>query len=76
MTEPIRIGDRVKIFLDSKFGMSKGWFEGTVFKIDPYSDHRSFYWVELDADAQAILGIKQISVFNPKNIHKLDGEKT
>jgi|GEM_PF-1136305 len=52
-------------------GMSAGWFDGTVFKIDPYSGHRSFYWVELDADAQAILGIKQISIFNPKNIHRI-----
>ena len=71
MIEEIRIGDRVKIFLDSKFQNSEGWFEGTVFKIDPYSEHRSFYWVQLDEDAQAILGIKQISIFNPKNIQKL-----
>ena len=71
MTENIQLGDRVKIFLDSKFQKSEGWFEGTVFKIDPYSEHRSFYWVELDKDDQAILGIKQISVFNPKNIQKL-----
>ncbi len=71
MTEEIRIGDRVKVFLDSKFQQNEGWFEGTIFKIDPYSEHRSFYWVELDEDAQAILSIKQISIFNPKNIQKL-----
>ena len=71
MSESIRVGDRVKIFLDSRIAKREGWFEGAVVKIDPYSDHRNFYWVELDADAQAILGIKQISVFNPKNIKRI-----
>ena len=71
MTETILVGDRVKIYLDSKFGDKEDWYEGTVFKIDPYSEHRSFYWVELDEDAQALLGIKQLSVLNPKNIKKL-----
>ncbi len=71
MTDAIQVGDRVKIFLDSKFGINSGWFTGTVIKIDPYSDHRSFYWVELDDDVQSMLGIKQISVFNPKNIQKI-----
>ncbi len=72
MNPPIQIGDRVKICIDSKFGMNEGWYEGTVFRIDPYSEHRSFYWVKLNEDAQAILGIKQISVFNPKNIQKME----
>jgi hypothetical protein len=72
MTEPIQLADRVKVYLDSKFGKDEGWYEGTVFKIDPYSEHRSFYWVELDEDVQAMLSIRQISVFNPKNIQKLD----
>ena len=67
----IQVGDRVKIYLDSKFGDKEGWYEGTVFKIEPYSEHRSFYWVELDVDVQAMLGTKQISVFNLKNIQKL-----
>ena len=71
MPEAIQIGDRVKIYLDSKFGDKEGWYEGVVFKIDPYSDHRSFYWVELNADAQMTLGTKQISIFNLKNIQKL-----
>jgi hypothetical protein len=71
MTNPIQVRDRVKVYLDSKFGEKEGWYEGTVFKIDPYSEHRSFYWVELDEEAQAILGIKHISVFNPKNIQKI-----
>ena len=74
MEESIRIGERVKIFLDSKFGNNAGWFEGIVVRIDPYSEHRNFYWVELDENAQALLGIKQISVFNPKNIQKMETE--
>ena len=70
MPEDIRIGDRVKVYLDSKPWKSQGWFAGTVVRIEPYSQHRSFYWVELDEDAQAMLGggIKLISVLNPKNI--------
>jgi hypothetical protein len=71
MAETILVGDRVKIYLDSKFGDKEGWYEGTVFKIDPYSEHRNFYWVELNTAAQMILNSKQISVFNLKNIQKL-----
>jgi hypothetical protein len=67
----IEVGDQVKIYLDSKFGDKEGWYEGVVFKIDPYSEHRSFYWVELNAGAQGVLGTRQISVFNLKNIQKL-----
>ena len=67
----IEVGDQVRIYLDSKFGDKEGWYEGVVFKIDPYSEHRSFYWVELNADAQDVLGTRQISVFNLKNIQKL-----
>jgi len=71
MAEAIRVDDRVKIYLDSKFGEKEGWYEGEVFKIDPYSEHRSFYWVELNEAAQSTLGIKRISIFNPKNIKLL-----
>jgi hypothetical protein len=71
MAETIQVGDQVKIYLDSKFGDKEGWYEGTVFKIDPYSEHRSFYWVELNEDSQSVLNTKHISVFNPKNIQKL-----
>ena len=70
MTEPFQIGDRVQIRLDSKFGEREGWYAGTIVRIDPYSEHRSFYWVRLDAEAQAILKVTEISVFNPKNIKK------
>ncbi len=73
MSESISQGDRVQIFLDSKTWRSEGWFDGTVVRIDPYSEHRSFYWVELDDEVEAILGkgVKLISVLNPKNIRKL-----
>ena len=71
MTEAIQAGDRVKIYLDSKFGDKEGWYEGVVFKVDPYSEHRSFYWIELNEATQSILGIKHISVFNLKNIQRL-----
>lgn len=72
MGEKIQVGDRVKIHLDTQKWKSGGWFEGAVVRIDPYSAHRSFYWVELDEEAQAVLGIKTISVFNPKNIEKME----
>jgi hypothetical protein len=72
MTEEIRVGDRVQIFLNSEVWGSDGWFEGIVVRIDPYSNHRSFYWVELDNEVQPTLGrrAKLISVLNPKNIRK------
>ena len=72
MTEIFHIGDHVKVYLDSKFGINEGWYEGSLVRIDPYSEHRSFYWVELNMDVQLILGIKQISVFNLKNIKNLE----
>lgn len=72
MTETnIRVGDQVQIRLDEKFGEREGWYTGTVVRIDPYSEHRSFYWVRLDTEAQAILRVAEISVFNPKNIKKV-----
>jgi len=71
MAESIEVGDRVQIFLDAKFGEKEGWYRGRVFKIDLYSEHRSFYWVELEKEGQKLLGIREISVFNPKNIQKI-----
>ena len=72
MAESFRLGDRVQIYLDSKTWTSEGWFDGTVVRIDPYSQHRSFYWVELDHEAEAMPGksVRLISVLNPKNIRK------
>ena len=73
MAEAFHVGDRVKIYLDSKFWKSAGWFEGTVVRIDPYSKHRQFYWVELDVEVEALQGGKTylVSVFNPKNIQSM-----
>lgn len=71
MVEEIHIGDRVRVRMEAKGSRSEDWFEGKVVRIDPYSNHRSFYWVEFETDAQAILGISQISVLNPKNIVKV-----
>lgn len=72
MVDKIKIGDRVQVFLNARTWESEGWFEGTVVRIDPYSAHRSFYWVELNEDAEAMpgKGRKLISVLNPKNIRK------
>jgi hypothetical protein len=72
MSEIFQIGDRVQIFLNSEVWGNEGWFDGTVVRIDPYTQHRSFYWVELDSEAEAKLGksAKLISVLNPKNIRK------
>lgn len=71
MEEIIHIGDRVRVRLEAKALGGEDWFEGTVVRIDPYSGHRSFYWVEFDEEVQAILGINQISVFNPRNIRRV-----
>jgi hypothetical protein len=72
MAGDIKIGDRVQIFLNANVWGREGWFDGKVVRIDPYSQHRSFYWVELNDEAAAILGkgTKLISVLNPKNIRK------
>lgn len=71
--EEIRIGDQVQVFLNAKTWGSEGWFEGSVVRIEPYSAHRSFFWVELDENALAALGrgARLISVLNPKNIRKV-----
>lgn len=72
MSEEIKIGDRVQVFLNLETWKTEGWFDGTVLRIDPYSAYRSFIWVELDSDAQAFPGggARLISVLNPKNIRK------
>jgi hypothetical protein len=72
MTETLQVGDQVEVYLDAKFGEKEGWYAGTVFQIDPYSEHRSFYWVRFNEAAQTVLGLSQISVLNPKNIRKLE----
>jgi hypothetical protein len=72
MAEEINIGDRVQVFLNSEFWKSEGWFDGVVVRIDPYTEHRSFIWVQLDEGAEAAYGKDRlISVLNPKNIRKV-----
>lgn len=72
MSDSIQVKDRVQVYLGQKFSEYEGWYTGTVFRIDPYSEHRSFYWVRLDAEAQAVLKMQDISVLNPKNIRKME----
>lgn len=70
--EIISIGDRVEIYIKAPMVGSAGWFEGVVVRIDPYSAHRSFFWVELLPEMHALVGYTgQISVLNPRNIRKL-----
>jgi hypothetical protein len=74
MAEIFQIGDRVEVYLDAKFGDQPGWHAGTIFRIDPYSEHRSFYWVRFAEEVAEVLCMLQISVFNPKNIRRSQSE--
>lgn len=68
MADEIKVNDRVDVFLKHL----DGWRAGVVVRIDPYSAHRSFIWVQLDENAEASLGNDRlISVLNPKNIRKV-----
>ncbi len=69
----LAVGDRVKVKLEGSFWPEAGWYEGTVRRIDPYSGHRSFYWVELDVDVRLAGGgrTNMVSVLNPKHIVRL-----
>jgi hypothetical protein len=71
MDGPIRVGERVRLLLKVDRRSDEGWFEGTVVRVEPYSQHRSFHWVELDPEAQELLGIQLISVLNPKKIQRI-----
>jgi hypothetical protein len=72
--EPYRVGDHVQVFLDSQFWKSEGWYSGTVIRIDPYSGHRSFIWVELETSVMDAHGgmAAVLSVLNPKKIKKVE----
>jgi hypothetical protein len=72
MADQFRMGDQVEVYLDARFGAKEGWYAGKIFRIDPYSEHRSFYWVRFDEAAQKALNLPQISVFNPKNVRKTE----
>jgi hypothetical protein len=71
--DEFRINERVKIFLDSQYWKSEGWFDGRVIRIDLYSEHRNFYWVELDQEVEPMLGkaTRLVSILNPRNIKLL-----
>ncbi len=76
MSDPIRVGDRVRILLEAGTWKTPGSYEGTVIRIDPYSSHRQFYWVELDLEVVDPSGKRTnlISVFNPKKIARIGKE--
>jgi hypothetical protein len=53
---PYNVGDHVQVYLDSQYWKSEAGYSGTVIRIDPYSDHRSFIWVELDSSVMDVHG--------------------
>ena len=73
--EYFQSGDRVEVRLGPPAWAEDGWFPGTVVRRDPYSAHRSFYWVELDTEVRSAGGgrLGLVSVLNPKHIHRLSG---
>jgi hypothetical protein len=75
LAELFSVGDRVQVLLDSEFWNGAGWLEGTVVQIQPYSRHRSFYWVQLEEGTVAAAGgqIRLVSVLNPNKIRKSEG---
>jgi hypothetical protein len=74
MTEPapLAVGDRVRVHLQSSRWRTAGWFDGTIVRIDPYSVHRRFHWVQLDVQVEPIQGgsTNLISVLNPRHIQR------
>ena len=66
------VGEKVEILLDSSIWGNLGWLSGTVVSIEPYSSHRSFYWVQLDPTNDYTAGTAGlISVLNPKKIRRV-----
>lgn len=72
MSAEFNIGERVEVHLDSDAWESTGWYAGAIVRIDPYSAHRSFYWVELDQEVKMASGprTRLISVFNLGKIRR------
>lgn len=70
---PLAVGDRVRVLLEGRLWRAQGWGNGTIMRIDPYTVHRSFYWVELEGEAQAAYGgrTRLVSVLNPRNIIRI-----
>ena len=69
----LAIGDRVRVHLDPANWRPGGWIEGTVIRIDPYSRHRSFHWIELDVEVDLARGGRTniVAVINPKHIVRI-----
>lgn len=67
------MGDRVRVHLDPAVWHTPGWFDGTIIRIDPYSAHRSFYWVELDVHVELARGGRTnlVAVLNPKHMVRI-----
>jgi hypothetical protein len=68
-----KVDDRVEIYLTSTYWKQEGWFSGTVIRVEPYTQRRSFYWVKLDKPVASKDGasMQLISVINLKNIRSL-----
>ena len=71
--DPLAVGDRVRVNLDPANWHTPGWFEGTIVRIDSYSAHRSFHWVELDVPVEPAGGGKTngVAVLNPRHILRI-----
>ncbi len=66
-------GEQVEIRLESDFWGNVGWLPGTVLRLERYSQHRNFIWVQVDETAaRQAFGrpLGAIAVLNPKNIRK------
>ena len=72
MSTPLNVGDHVEIHLDTAIWESRGWFPGRISRIDPYSAHRRFFWVELEQEVRMVDGAatRLVSVFNPTKIRQ------
>ena len=71
--EDLKVGDRVRVQLSGPYWQTTGWFEGTIVRIDPFSAHRRFHWVELDAAAAPVGGgtTNLVAILNPKHLVKV-----
>jgi hypothetical protein len=68
----LKVGDRALVYLEPSRWSTHGWLPGTIVRIDGYSAHRNFYWIELDVPAKPSQGVEMglVSVLNPKHIRR------
>lgn len=71
-SESPAIGDRVLVYLHPSRWRTSGWLPGAIVRIDPYTAHRSFRWIELDQPAESLDGgrISMIAVLNPRHLRR------